>query len=152
MKPRVLAATLALVASTALLAAGVGLPAAAGSPVSSIDKGKAMSGRGQGRDRQGGCRLPEELPDQAPGLWLAVWDPKKGYYEQAYGQAVVGGAKATVADHFMIGSITKTVMATAVLQQVAVGKLRLTRHRRERWIRRWPRSSRRSARTRSRNC
>jgi D-alanyl-D-alanine carboxypeptidase len=58
-------------------------------------------------------------------LWLAVWDPKKGYYEQAYGNAVLPNTPASVADHFRIGSITKTVFATAVLQQVAAGKLAL---------------------------
>ena len=65
-------------------------------------------------------------PDKSPGLWLAVWDPAKGYYEQAYGDAVADTTKATVADHSWIGSITKTVFATAVLQQVAAGKLALT--------------------------
>jgi D-alanyl-D-alanine carboxypeptidase len=64
--------------------------------------------------------------DKAPGLWLAVWDAKKGYYEQAYGKAVLPSTKATVADHFRIGSITKTVFATAVLQQVAAGTLKLS--------------------------
>jgi D-alanyl-D-alanine carboxypeptidase len=65
-------------------------------------------------------------PDKSPGLWLAVWDPKRGYYQQAYGKAVLPGTAATVADHFRIGSITKTVFATAVLEQVSAGKLKLT--------------------------
>ncbi len=65
-------------------------------------------------------------PDRPPGLWLAVWDPAKGYYEQAYGYAVAGTTKATVADHSWIGSITKTVFVTAVLQQIAAGKLALS--------------------------
>ena len=64
-------------------------------------------------------------PDKSPGLWLAVWDPAKGYYEQAYGDVVADTTTATVADHSWIGSITKTVFATAVLQQVAAGKLAL---------------------------
>ena len=64
--------------------------------------------------------------DGTPGLWLAVWDPTRGYYEQAYGSAEVGGAKATTRDHFLMGSITKTVFATAVLEQVAAGTLELT--------------------------
>ncbi|MDD2859117.1 MAG: serine hydrolase, partial [Candidatus Nanopelagicales bacterium] len=51
--------------------------------------------------------------DKTPGLWLAVWDPKRGYYEQAYGKASLDGTPATVKDHFLIGSITKTVFATA---------------------------------------
>ncbi|MFZ4485473.1 MAG: serine hydrolase domain-containing protein [Candidatus Nanopelagicales bacterium] len=64
--------------------------------------------------------------DKTPGLWLAVWDPEKGYYEQGYGQAVIGGAPATTKDAFRIGSITKTVFATAVLERVAGGQLALT--------------------------
>ena len=63
-------------------------------------------------------------PDKSPGLWLAVWDPAKGYYEQAYGDAVADTTTATVADHSWIGSITKTVFATAVLQQIAPGRSR----------------------------
>ena len=52
-------------------------------------------------------------------------DPAKGHYEQAYGDAVADATKATVADHSWVGSVTKTVFATAVLQQVAAGRLAL---------------------------
>lgn len=52
-------------------------------------------------------------------------DPAKGHDEQAYGDAVADATKATVADHSWIGSVTKTVFATAVLQQVAAGRLAL---------------------------
>jgi D-alanyl-D-alanine carboxypeptidase len=61
-----------------------------------------------------------------PGMWIGVWDPKKGWHIAGYGEAVVGGAKASDADHSRIGSITKTFTATAILQQVAAGKLALT--------------------------
>ncbi len=61
-----------------------------------------------------------------PGMWIGVWDPKKGWHIGGYGEAVVGGAKATDADHSRIGSVTKTFTATAILQQVAAGKLALT--------------------------
>jgi D-alanyl-D-alanine carboxypeptidase len=64
--------------------------------------------------------------DKTPGLWLAVWDPVRGYYEQAYGEASLDGQRASLRDHFLIGSITKTVFATAVLEQVAAGRLKLT--------------------------
>lgn len=95
-------------------------------PISSIDKNKVMSAADRAAIDAAANEAVSSSLDNAPGLWLAVWDPKKGYYEQAYGEAVAGGAKATVADHFRIGSITKTVFATAVLQQVAAGKLALT--------------------------
>ena len=60
------------------------------------------------------------------GMWIGVWDPKKGWHIDAYGEAVMGGAKATQADPRRIGSVTKTFTATATLQQVAAGKLALT--------------------------
>ncbi len=60
-----------------------------------------------------------------PGMWIGIWDPAKGFYVQAYGQAVKGGAKATIADHGRIGSVTKTFTVVAVLEQVAAGKLKL---------------------------
>jgi D-alanyl-D-alanine carboxypeptidase len=62
---------------------------------------------------------------QLPGMWIGVWDPAKGYYVQGYGQAVVDGAPATVADHSRIGSVTKTFTAAAILEQVEAGKLEL---------------------------
>src|ERR1700744_4477141 len=44
----------------------------------------------------------------------------------AYGSAGRGEARATVADHVRIGSITKTFTATVILQLVAQGKLSLS--------------------------
>jgi D-alanyl-D-alanine carboxypeptidase len=70
----------------------------------------------------------ETVMAQSPdlnGMWIGVWDPAKGYYVQAYGNAVKGGAKATVDDHSRIGSVTKTFTVTAVLEQVAAGTLTL---------------------------
>jgi D-alanyl-D-alanine carboxypeptidase len=62
---------------------------------------------------------------ELPGMWIGIWDPAKGVYVQAYGQAVKGGAKASIADHGRIGSVTKTFTVVAVLEQVAAGKLKL---------------------------
>lgn len=62
---------------------------------------------------------------QLPAMWIGVWDPTKGYYVGAYGEAVVGGAAATVDDHSRIGSVTKTFTAVATLEQVEAGKLAL---------------------------
>jgi len=94
--------------------------------VSSIDKTKAMPPAETADIDTAANDFLTNSPDKSPGLWLAVWDPAKGYYEQAYGDAVADTTKATVADHSWIGSITKTVFATAVLQQIAAGKLALT--------------------------
>ncbi len=60
-----------------------------------------------------------------PGLWIGVWDPAKGFYTQASGEAVKGGAKATIDDHGRIGSVTKTFTVVAVLEKVAAGRLKL---------------------------
>ncbi|MEX1296097.1 MAG: serine hydrolase domain-containing protein [Candidatus Limnocylindrales bacterium] len=65
-----------------------------------------------------------QSPD-LPGLWIGVWDPDKGYYLQAYGEAVKGGEEAAVEQHGRIGSVTKTFTVTAILQQVAAGNLSL---------------------------
>lgn len=61
----------------------------------------------------------------SPGYWVGVYDPDKGYYEHAYGQAEVGGEAAAVDQVFRIGSITKTFTATLVLQLVDEGELTL---------------------------
>ena len=119
-------AGLVLVAPTAVSAHPRSPHVTAKRPVSSVDKTRPMSAADRAAIDVAANKAVAGSFDQAPGLWLAVWDPAKGYYEQAYGEAVVGGAKATVSDHFMIGSITKTVFATAVLQQVAKGRLSLS--------------------------
>ena len=93
---------------------------------SHIDKSKMMSAADRAAIDAAGNAFLKNSIDASPGLWLAVWDPTKGYYEHAYGNAILPNTAATVNDHFRIGSITKTVWATAVLQQVAKGKLELT--------------------------
>lgn len=95
-------------------------------PVSSINKSQAMPPAAVATIDKAAKDALKENPDNTPGLWVAVWDPKVGYYEQAYGDAIAETTKATTADHNWIGSITKTVFATAVLQQVAAGTLTLS--------------------------
>lgn len=129
------ATALVVMGLCATLLFGVGADAASAQPlvmaskkasVSSIDKSKAMSAADKAAIDAAAAQAVAASPDAAPGLWVAVWDPKKGYYEQAYGTAALPNTAATRADHFRIGSITKTVFATAVLQQVAAGKLALS--------------------------
>ena len=65
-------------------------PLSAGAkPVSSIDKSKPMSATDRAAIDAAAADVLAQSPDKAPGLWLAVWDPKKGYYEQAYGKAIL---------------------------------------------------------------
>jgi D-alanyl-D-alanine carboxypeptidase len=71
------------------------------------------------------ARSLAEAGGNPPGLWLGIWDPRHGRHVAAYGQAVVSGAAARVADHGRMGSITKTFTATGILRQVDAGRLRL---------------------------
>jgi D-alanyl-D-alanine carboxypeptidase len=91
-----------------------------------IDRAQKMSAADRAAIDTAAKAFLASSPDQTPGLWLAVWDPTRGYYEQAFGEASLDGQSASVKDHFLIGSITKTVFATAVLEQVAAGRLKLT--------------------------
>ncbi|MGV9333902.1 serine hydrolase domain-containing protein [Nocardia sp. NPDC003726] len=60
----------------------------------------------------------------APGVLVAVRDPKRGAFVRAYGTAdLATGRPMDVADHVRIGSITKTFTATAVLRAADEGKL-----------------------------
>ena len=60
-----------------------------------------------------------------PGMWLAVWDPEKGMYVGAYGEAELPDVAATPDDHNRIGSLTKTFTATATLKLVDSGEISL---------------------------
>jgi D-alanyl-D-alanine carboxypeptidase len=58
-------------------------------------------------------------------FYVAISDPVNGEFESAYGDASVDGPAATVDDNFRIGSISKTVTATVILQLVDSGDLAL---------------------------
>lgn len=63
---------------------------------------------------------------QVPGLVAIVETPGGDVYEVALGVAdVATGEPMEVSDHFRIGSITKTLTATVILQLVEEGKLAL---------------------------
>ena len=113
-------------APTAQVVAPAAATAATPAKPTPIDTGKKMAAADRAAIDAAAQQYLANSLDETPGLWLAVWDPKLGYYEQAYGSAEVGGATATTRDYFLIGSITKTVFATAVLEQVAAGTLKLT--------------------------
>ena len=62
--------------------------------------------------------------EDLPGVVVGVWVPGEGRYVVAKGKAnLKTGEKRDLADQFRIGSITKTFVATAVLQLVEEGKL-----------------------------
>lgn len=68
--------------------------------------------------------LTSPAADGATALYVAVHKPSTGWIYKAYGDASQG-VPATLDDRFPIGSITKTALATAVLQHVGKGDLSL---------------------------
>ena len=67
-----------------------------------------------------------EAHPEVPAIYIGVWDPERGVYQKAYGLADVAGKRpAALEDHFRIGSISKTFMATVILQLIDEGKLAL---------------------------
>lgn len=61
----------------------------------------------------------------ATAAYVAVSDPERGEYSQAYGTASVDGPEATLEDNYPIGSVTKGYTAVVVLQLVQDGDLAL---------------------------
>ncbi|WP_212831759.1 serine hydrolase [Catellatospora sp. TT07R-123] len=61
-----------------------------------------------------------------PGAVVMITSPGKGDWTQTFGrQAVVGNAPVTADDHFRIGSNTKTMTGTVLLQLAQEGKIGL---------------------------
>jgi D-alanyl-D-alanine carboxypeptidase len=68
-----------------------------------------------------------EKHPEVPAIYIGVWDPERGAYQQAYGLAdVAHGREAAIEDHFRIGSVSKTFMATVILRLIDEGKLKLS--------------------------
>ena len=74
---------------------------------------------------QGVLDDPASQAELAPGTWVGVWVPEKGYFMKAYGNATLDGQPAALDQHLRIGSVSKTFTATAVLMLVDDGKLSL---------------------------
>jgi len=73
-------------------------------------------------------RIVEDFRAQLgyPGLVAGVWQAGNGSFTTAVGDGVLStGRPVTVGDHFHIGSNTKTMTATLVLQLVQRGRLHL---------------------------
>jgi D-alanyl-D-alanine carboxypeptidase len=92
---------------------------------------------GCGNDAQDDSRFSDDVVKQLdaaiaqemkyndlPGVVVGVWVPGEGEYVVARGKAnLETGRRRTLDDPFRIGSITKTFVATAILQLVDRGKL-----------------------------
>ena len=74
---------------------------------------------------QGVLSEPDGVAALAPGTWVGVWDPDRGYFMKVYGSATLDGEPANLEQHHRIGSISKTYTATAVLLLVDEGTLTL---------------------------
>ncbi len=61
-----------------------------------------------------------------PGVVIGVWDANGASYQRAFGYADIANKRPmSIADHFRIGSNTKTFVVAVILQLVDEGKLRL---------------------------
>ena len=106
-------AILALVVAAPVAAADVQLPT------------ETMSAEDAAVIDQAMASLLEKYPD-IPAWYVGVWDQERGAYQQAYGLAdVANGRAASVEDTFRIGSVSKTFMATVMLQLVDEGLIGL---------------------------
>jgi len=90
--------------------------------------GRADSGfSGETVRRLDGAITKQMREEDLPGVVVGVWVPGEGRYVVAKGKAnLETGEKRDLADQFRIGSITKTFVATAVLQLVEEAKLSKT--------------------------
>ena len=66
-----------------------------------------------------------ETRKEIPGLWIGIWDVKRGFFLAAYGESERGKTAAAIQQTFRIGSVSKTFTATAVLRLIDQGKLGL---------------------------
>ncbi len=69
--------------------------------------------------------LADQAAQGVTAFYVAISDPVAGEFSSAYGDASVDGPAATLDDNFRIGSISKTVTATVILQLVDSGDLAL---------------------------
>jgi D-alanyl-D-alanine carboxypeptidase len=64
-----------------------------------------------------------------PGMAVGIWIPGRGTYVRQFGtDNITTGSPFRVDDHIRIASITKTFTATAILQLVDQGRLKLSDH------------------------
>ena len=77
--------------------------------------------------RLDGAIAKQMREDDLPGVVVGVWVPGEGRYVVARGNAnLKTGEERDIDDPFRIGSITKTFVATAILQLVEEGRLSKT--------------------------
>jgi D-alanyl-D-alanine carboxypeptidase len=82
-----------------------------------------MSAADAGAIDAAGARIIADMGKDLPGVWIGVWDAKKGYHVGGYGNAALPDTAATVDDHSRIGSVSKTFTTATVMRLVDQGKL-----------------------------
>jgi D-alanyl-D-alanine carboxypeptidase len=92
-----------------------------------VSQGSGQGGSGFSDDtvRRLDAAIAKQMQENdLPGVVVGVWVPGEGEYVVARGKAnLKTGEKRDLDDPFRIGSITKTFVATAILQLVDKGKL-----------------------------
>jgi D-alanyl-D-alanine carboxypeptidase len=118
-------------ATTALALTVVSLAALLGSPASGAEETAAGSAGTSSFPPRAERALDEIVKtgmaaSDTPGMAAGVWIPGRGRYVKAFGVAdTTTGRPFRLSDHVRIASITKSLTATAVLQLVDRGRLRL---------------------------
>jgi D-alanyl-D-alanine carboxypeptidase len=114
-----------MVAATLAALAVATAPALAGS-----ERAETARGFSPATTRALALAVRNDMTDaRLPGAVVGVWIPGRGSWVRAFGIADRStGAPIRAGDHVRIASITKTFTATAVLQLVDQGKLRLDDH------------------------
>ena len=70
--------------------------------------------------------LLKEAKGGVPAMIVGIWDPQRGVFVKAFGDADTATKRAATPDDAVrIGSVTKTFIATLILQQVAAGTIDL---------------------------
>jgi len=116
---------------TALVVAVVSLAALLGVPASVAEQPARASAEAAGFSPRTERALDEIVKtgmaaSGSPGMAAGVWIPGRGRYAEAFGVAdITTGRPFRLNDHVRIASITKSLTATAVLQLVDRGRLRL---------------------------
>ncbi|TQE22190.1 class A beta-lactamase-related serine hydrolase [Streptomyces ipomoeae] len=114
---------MAVTAATAAMAPAVGTAGPAAAAPADRDHGNDANHREHGATRQA---VEAAVADGVPGVIAQAKDKRGGVWKTAAGVGNLDtGAPRTPKDRFRVGSITKTFVATVVLQLEAEGKLSL---------------------------
>ncbi|WP_229799118.1 serine hydrolase domain-containing protein [Planomonospora parontospora] len=117
---------MAVTALAAGLLAGTIAPAAATAGAATVDSSPAVSKAAAGQDRPELQKAVQAFVDAGLlGVQVRVHDERGGWAGSAGRRKLGASAKPPTNGHFWVGSVTKTFVATVVLQLVAEGEIGL---------------------------